>query len=93
MKQKHYPILLAVVALVLASLACQAMSNPEPSTTQEPGQPTATQEAASTEEPSRPSVEPAIVESKGAGIACIGSTTGLSCSHGKRLAGIYGRKL
>jgi hypothetical protein len=79
MKQKLYPFLLAVVALVLASLACQAMSSPEPSATQEPGQPAATQEAAPTEKPSQPSVEPATVESKGTGIACIGSTTGLSC--------------
>ena len=78
MKQKLYPFFLALVVLVLASLACQAMASPEPAVTQEPGQPE-TQEPAPTEVSSQPNVEPATVASKGAGILCAGSTTGLSC--------------
>lgn len=78
MKQKLYPFFLALVVLVLAGLACQAMASPEPAVTQEPGQPE-TQEPAPTEVSSQPNVEPATVASKGAGILCAGSTTGLSC--------------
>jgi hypothetical protein len=78
MKQTHRPILLAFIALVLASLACQAMGSGEPAATQEPQQPAA-QEPAPTTEPAQPAVEPATVDSKGAGILCAGSTTGLSC--------------
>ena len=78
MKQKQYPFLLALVALVLASLACQALAGGEPPTTQEPQQPES-QEPAPAEPPSQPAVEPATIESKGAGILCAGGTTGLSC--------------
>ena len=78
MKQNHRPLLLVLVVLVLASLACQATASPEPAATQEPQQPTS-QEPAPTENSSQPAVEPATVDSKGVGILCAGSTAGLSC--------------
>ena len=80
MKPKCKPILLAILALTFASLACQAIASTEPAATQAP-QPTETlQESASTEAaPQEPAIEPATVTSKGAGILCAGSTTGLSC--------------
>ena len=78
MNSKHHPLLLVLAALVLASLACQALAGGGSSATQEPGEP-ATQEPAPTKAPDQPAVEPAIVDPKGAGILCAGSTTGLSC--------------
>jgi len=81
MKQKCHPFLLALVVLVLASLACQSLASPEPAATQEPGQPVP-QEPSPTETSSQPAVEPATIDSKGAGILCAGSTTGLSCLTG-----------
>jgi len=74
MNSKYNPILLAILALILTSLACQAL--------------TGTQELASTAEPQQPvstviptqvSVEPATIDSQGSGILCVGSGTGLSC--------------
>src|SRR5262245_31640721 len=80
MRPKHNPILLAIFALALVSLACQALSGSGTQTpaTEAPQQPTP-QEAIPTEGPSQPSVEPATVSSQGAGVLCVGSTTGLSC--------------
>jgi hypothetical protein len=78
MKQKRYPFLSALVLLLLASLACQALASPEPAATQKPGQP-AFQEPVPTETSSLPALEPATVDSKGPGILCAGGTTGLSC--------------
>ncbi len=80
MKHKHHSFLLALVALILASLACQSLASGEPAATQEPGQPsTQEQGPVPTQEPQQPAVEPATVDSKGSGILCVGSTTGLSC--------------
>lgn len=78
MKRNHHPFLLVLVALIIASLACRALAGTEPAPTTEPQQPVL-QEPAPTEVPPQPEVEPAIIESKGAGILCVGGTTGLSC--------------
>ena len=77
MKQRHHPILVAIIVLVFTSLACQALGA-EPAATQAPQQPE-TQQPAATEAASQSAVEPATVASQGAGIVCVGSTTGLSC--------------
>ena len=77
MKQRHHPILVAIIVLVFTSLACQALGT-EPTATQAPQQPE-TQQPVATEPPSQPAVEPAAIVSKGTGILCAGSTTGLSC--------------
>ena len=77
MKQRHHPILVAIIVLVFTSLACQALGT-EPAATQAPQQPE-TQQPAATEAASQSAVEPATVASQGAGIVCVGSTTGLSC--------------
>ena len=77
MKQRHHPILVAIIVLVFTSLACQALGT-EPTATQAPQQPE-TQQPAATEAASQSAVEPATVASQGAGIVCVGSTTGLSC--------------
>jgi len=80
MKPKHHPILLALLVLVLVSLACQSLASTEPPATQAPQQTEPQpQEFAPTEASSQPAVEPATVDSKGAGILCVGSGTGLSC--------------
>jgi sugar lactone lactonase YvrE len=78
MKQKHSPILLATIVLALTTLACQALSGAAPTATQAPQQPE-TQQPSPTEVSSQPAVEPATIASQGAGILCVGSTTGLSC--------------
>ena len=78
MKPKFKPVLLAIVALAFGSLACQATAGAGPTATQEPQQPDL-QQPSPTEVSSQPSVEPATVDSKGAGILCAGSGTGLSC--------------
>jgi len=76
MKTKHSPILIAIVALVFTSLACQALSGAAPTVnTPEPQQPV----TVATEAPPQNSVEPVTVASQGAGILCVGSRTGLSC--------------
>lgn len=77
MKQRHHPILIAIIVLVFTSLACQALGT-EPAATQAQQQPE-TQQPAATEAASQSAVEPATVASQGAGIVCVGSTTGLSC--------------
>ena len=80
MKRKHSPILLAIIVLALTSLACQALAGAEPVATQAPQQTESQQPTPTpTEASSQPAVEPATVDSKGAGILCVGSTTGLSC--------------
>src|SRR6185503_12320320 len=81
MQPKHKPVLLGILALAFASLACQAVSGTtEPTATQAPQQPeqpaASTPTAASSQQPA---VEPATVASQGVGILCAGSTTGLSC--------------
>ncbi|MEO5886987.1 MAG: two-component regulator propeller domain-containing protein [Anaerolineales bacterium] len=78
MTSKHNPILLAILSLAFASLACQSLAGTAPASTQEP-QPIETQEITPTEAPPQPEVEPATVDSKGAGILCVGSGTGLRC--------------
>ena len=81
MKPKYNPILLAILALTFASLACQAVAGTEAAPTQAPQQPEP-QQPAPTEappQPAQPVVEPATVQSQGVGILCAGSTTGLSC--------------
>ena len=82
MRPKYNPILLAILFLALASLACQAMAGTETASTPVPQQ-LETQETTPTEAPpqttSEPAVEPATVASQGAGILCVGSGTGLSC--------------
>lgn len=72
---KPFPILYAILALALASLACQALTgSPAAASTPIPqqSQPTAVPTT-------QASVQPATVSSKGAGILCAGSQTGLSC--------------
>lgn len=81
---KPYLFFLALIVLLLASLACQAVGNgsdPDASTVktpeaapQESAQPTATMAPAQA-----PAIEPATVASQGPGILCVGGTTGLSC--------------
>ncbi|HEX2995436.1 MAG TPA: two-component regulator propeller domain-containing protein [Anaerolineales bacterium] len=78
MKQNYHPLVLALIALVIASLACQAATNTTPAATQVPQQ-VETQEPVPTETPSQPAIEPATLESKGPGILCVGSGTGLTC--------------
>ena len=78
MNSKYNPILLAILSLAFASLACQALAGTEPASTQAPQQ-FETQETTPTEAPPRPEVEPATVASQGAGILCAGSGNGLSC--------------
>lgn len=80
MKSRYNTILSSILALVLAGLACQSLAGPEPTANvntpepqQEPLQPEPT------DLPTQTSVEPAISTSKGAGILCAGSSTGLSC--------------
>jgi hypothetical protein len=80
MKPKYSAILSSTLALVLASLACQSLTGaertanantPEPQQLPSPPEPT--------DLPTQVSVEPAISASKGTGILCAGSNTGLSC--------------
>jgi hypothetical protein len=78
MNWKSTPILLAIIVLAFTSLACQALAGAEPTATQEAQQPEV-QQPVPTETSSQPAVEPVTVESQGAGILCVGSTTGLSC--------------
>src|SRR5574341_1799123 len=78
-KPKQNPIILAILALTFASLACQSVAGTEPAATQAPPPTEAPQEPAPTEVPLQPTVEPATVSSQGAGILCVGGTTGLSC--------------
>lgn len=80
MKPRPRSILLSILALALAGLACQALNSAEPTanantpeTQQQPLQPEPTDLL------TQVSVEPAISASKGAGILCVGSNTGLSC--------------
>ena len=79
MKTKFNPLLLAILALIFTSLACQALASTQPAAnTPESPQPES-QEPAPTEASSQPAVEPATLNSKGPGILCVGSGTGLSC--------------
>jgi ligand-binding sensor domain-containing protein len=81
MKPRYNPLLLAILALTFAGLACRAAAGTEPAATQAPqATAEAPQEPAPTEEAaSQPAVEPATVTSKGPGILCAGGSTGLSC--------------
>src|SRR5262245_45352734 len=78
MKLKSHPFLLVILALTLASFACQALSGAGSTATPAPQQiePTI---SAPTETSSQPSIEPATLDSQGVGILCVGSGTGLSC--------------
>src|SRR6266508_1325369 len=78
MKQNHPPVLLALVALVLVSLACQALASAQPGATQAPQQ-IETQASVPSKASSQPTIEPATLNSQGPGIVCVGSTSGLSC--------------
>ncbi|MBK9925505.1 MAG: hypothetical protein IPP66_09460 [Anaerolineales bacterium] len=80
MKTRYTPILLAAGVLVLASLACQAASSTGPADDNTSQSPTSeSQSPASTEAPSQPALEPATMETKGAGILCVGTKNGLGC--------------
>ena len=81
MQPKHNPVLLGILALAFASLACQAVSGTtEPPATQASQPPEQLAASTPTEASSQqPAVEPATVASQGVGILCAGSTTGLSC--------------
>lgn len=80
MSPKPRPFLFMSVVLMLASLACQALSG-EPAATQAPVATTEpqVQEPAPTATAAQPAVQPAVGSSQGAGIVCAGSRTGLSC--------------
>jgi hypothetical protein len=78
MKRRSHSLLLAILALTLASFACQALSDTGPTATQAPQQ-TQAPGSPATETSSQPALEPATVASQGAGILCVGSGTGLSC--------------
>ena len=80
MKLKPYPALFAILALILSSLACQTLTNAQP--TESNNAPTPQQDIVQpqpTDIPTQASIQPATVPSKGAGILCAGSSTGLSC--------------
>ena len=81
MKSNLNPILLAILSLVITSLACQGLSGgtQQPASTSEPQQTEPPQQPASTQAPAQSPVEPAVAESQGAGITCVGSGVGLSC--------------
>ncbi|HET9910809.1 MAG TPA: two-component regulator propeller domain-containing protein [Anaerolineales bacterium] len=78
MQRTHHSFLLALVTLVLASLACQTLASTAPVATQEPQQ-VETKESVPTNASPQPAIEPATRDSKGPGILCVGSGTGLSC--------------
>src|SRR6188474_3290695 len=78
MKLKSHPFLLVILALTLASFACQALGGATPAATPPPQQ-TQAPSSAATEPSSQPALEPATVDSQGVGILCVGSGTGLSC--------------
>jgi streptogramin lyase len=78
MRPRIHPFLLAILALTLASLACQAMGGTQPAATPAPQQ-TEVSVSPATEPSSQPALEPATVASQGVGILCVGSGTGLSC--------------
>lgn len=74
MNSKYNPIFLTILALTLTSLACQALTGTqEPVSTPEP------QQLEATDIPTQVPVQPATSDSKGSGILCVGSGTGLSC--------------
>ena len=85
MQTRFNPIVLAVLLLVVASLACQAAGGAgQPTSTTAPQQPEtqapAQTEPGATAAPTQNALEPAaVIPSQGAGIACAGSVTGLSC--------------
>ncbi|HUG34445.1 MAG TPA: two-component regulator propeller domain-containing protein, partial [Anaerolineales bacterium] len=80
MKRHLHPSVSALIVLAYASLACQALGGDGPASTREPQQPQPQETVPTeTETPSQPAVEPATVSSQGAGIACVGSGTGISC--------------
>ena len=82
MQRRSQPFLFTALILTLASLACQALSGSSVTDTpaaapRQTDPPVAVIEETATE--AAPALEPATVNSQGTGIACIGSTTGLSC--------------
>lgn len=81
MKHRDAHLLLAVLVLALASLACQAVTAPiKPTATSISSpldQPALTEQP--TAMPAQTSIEPATMTSKGPGMLCAGSRTGLSC--------------
>src|SRR5690349_4929895 len=78
MKRRSHSFLLVILALTLASFACQALGGTTPAATPAPQQ-TQAPSSPATETSSQPTLEPAIVDSQGVGILCVGSGTGLSC--------------
>ena len=82
MKQNYHPLVLVLGVLVLASLACQALASTQPAATQAPQQ-GETQQPSPSQSSSQSAIEPATLNSKGPGIVCMGSTTGLSCLNEK----------
>jgi len=79
MKLKSHPFLFVILALTLASFACQALSGAGATATPAAPQQIEPTVSVPTEISSQPSIEPATVDSQGAGILCVGSGTGLSC--------------
>src|SRR5919198_2954578 len=78
MNLRQRPFLIAILAVVSASFACQAVGGTQPAATPAPQQ-TDVPVSPATETSSQPALEPATVDSQGAGILCVGSGTGLSC--------------
>jgi ligand-binding sensor domain-containing protein len=78
MRPRIHPFLLAILALTLASLACQALGGTQPAATPA-SQQTEAPVSPATETSSQAALEPATVDSQGVGILCVGSGTGLSC--------------
>jgi streptogramin lyase len=78
MNLRPHPLVIAILSLGFASLACQALGATEPAATPV-FQPTQAPVTAVTETLPQPALEPATVGSQGVGILCVGSGTGLSC--------------
>ena len=78
MKPTFHLFSLLILSLVSVSLACQGLTSTQPASTSAPQQ-TGPQQPASPEAPTQATLEPATVDSQGAGILCAGSGTGLSC--------------
>jgi len=82
MKLRTNPFIPVILALTFASFACQAAGGAQPAATPALQQ-TELPVSAPTETSSQPALEPATVDSQGAGILCVGSGTGLSCLNEK----------
>jgi len=79
MRPKYNPLFLSILALIFTSLACQAVTSTEPAASNTPEPQQEPLQSEPTNLPTQVSVEPAIIDSKGAGMLCVGSGAGLSC--------------